>query len=81
MDGAPDPGFFLRIGDDAAKGELVRLEILDRDSSTIGLVEFRSADAGRSLSEANRRRLRDFEKPLGALLEMCLRAKRKAESY
>lgn len=56
------------------------LEIRDRDAVLIGVAEFRTASAGVAFTEASQRRLRDFEKVLGLLLEMCMRTKSRAVS-
>lgn len=48
------------------------LEIRDRDAGLIGVAEFRVRD-GAAVSDAIQRRLRDFERVLGLLLEMCMR--------
>jgi ABC-type methionine transport system ATPase subunit len=55
------------------------LEIRDRDAGLIGVAEFRARD-GVAFTDASQRRLRDFEKALGLLLEMCMRAKSTAAS-
>jgi putative ABC transport system ATP-binding protein len=74
------PHFFLRAGVEGAAGEPENLEILDRDSRVIGVAEFRITGAGSVLSESNRRHLRDFVKPLGALLELCIRSLQRRSS-
>jgi putative ABC transport system ATP-binding protein len=56
------------------------LEIRDRDASLIGVAEFRSGTGASALTEATQRRLRDFEKPLGLLLEICMRTTSRAGS-
>lgn len=61
------------------EGVPLTLEIRDRDANRIGVAEFRTQD-GTPFTEASQRRLRDFEKVLGLLLEMCIRTKRAAES-
>jgi putative ABC transport system ATP-binding protein len=57
----------------------ITLEIRDRDASPIGVAEFRARD-GAAFTEATERRLRDFEKVLGLLLEICMRTKIRAGS-
>jgi putative ABC transport system ATP-binding protein len=56
------------------------LEIRDRDAVLIGVAEFRAGAAGVAFTEASERRLRDFDKVLGLLLEMCIRTKAGAKA-
>jgi putative ABC transport system ATP-binding protein len=56
------------------------MEIRDRDAVLIGVAEFRAAATGIAFTEANERRLRDFDKVLGLLLEMCIRTKAGAKA-
>ncbi len=56
------------------------MEIRDRDAVLIGVAEFRAAATGVAFTEANERRLRDFDKVLGLLLEMCIRTKAGAKA-
>jgi putative ABC transport system ATP-binding protein len=74
------PAFFLQAGAEGAAGEPARLEVLGRDSTAIGVAEFRAAGAGSILSESSVRRLKDFEKPLGVLLEMTIRSREQSPS-
>lgn len=59
--------------------EPLTLEIRDRHASLIGIAEFRHGD-GIAFTEASQRRVRDFEKVLGLLLEMSMRTERAAGS-
>ena len=52
------------------------MEIRDRDGGSIGVAEFRASATGVAFTEASERRLRDFDRVLGLLLEMCMRTKR-----
>jgi putative ABC transport system ATP-binding protein len=56
------------------------LEIRDRDAGLIGVAEFRADATGVAFTEASERRLRDFDKVLGLLLEMCIRTKAGAKA-
>ena len=51
---------------DCIEGELFRMELRDRSEAVIGVAEIRS-------SVANIGQWRDFEKPIGLLLETCIR--------
>jgi putative ABC transport system ATP-binding protein len=69
--------FALEIGGlpDASSAAPSTCEIHDRDEGMIGVAEFHSKENGGRLSAAGERRLRDFERPLGLLLEICIRAR------
>jgi hypothetical protein len=60
---------------DGAPGEASTFEIRDRDEGLIGIAEFHSKENGGRLRPAGERRLRDFERPIGLLLEICIRAR------
>jgi hypothetical protein len=51
------------------------MDVRDRDAALIGVAEFRASASGVAFTEASERRLRDFDKVLGLLLEMCMRTK------
>jgi len=61
------------------EGKPLTLEICNRDSDPIGVAEFWSGATGGGFAEAERRRLRDFEKGFDLLLEMCIHTKNRAQ--
>jgi len=69
-------GIHLSVGS-PQNSEPLALEIRDRDADLIGMTEFWALD-GIAFTEASQRRLRDFEKVFGLLLEICIRTKRRA---
>jgi hypothetical protein len=70
---SPSGGIRLSVGS-PQNSELLTLEIRDRDAEMIGMAEFRARE-GVVFTEATQRRLRDFEKVFGLLLEICIRTK------
>ena len=61
------------------EGTPLTMEIRDRDAEPIGVAEFWSGATGDGFAEAERRRLRDFEKGFDLLLEMCIHTKNRAQ--
>ncbi len=49
------------------------LKIRDREHEVIGMAEFTAKKGGGEFSQADERALRDFERPLGLLVEVCRR--------
>jgi hypothetical protein len=70
---SPSGGIRLSVGS-PQNSELLTLEIRDRDAELIGMAEFRAQDKN-AFTEASQRRLRDFERVFGLLLEICIRKK------
>ncbi|HKF46655.1 MAG TPA: ATP-binding cassette domain-containing protein [Terracidiphilus sp.] len=67
-------GISLSIGS-PQNSEPLTLEIRDRHADLIGMAEFWTS-GGIAFTEASQRRLWDFEKVFGLLLEICIRTKR-----